>query len=118
MEQLTPDESGLITIEVGDRLKVVVKTLNGAELRRADLMSRGSDNDRVMCRAAYAVRSINGEQFGVPRNDGDLDRVMTRFVGAEWDAFTIIYSNATQDEALEEQIKKLLEPKLPEPPAQ
>jgi hypothetical protein len=104
------ETSDLIEIEVGSRLKVKVKKLNGLEARKASFMARsGDDLDQAKCRAIFAVRGINDEPFPAPKNSGDIDRAMTRFSAAELDAFIILYQDQTNDPDLDEQIKKVVE---------
>lgn len=112
---VTPIEGdGLIDLEIGDRLKVGVKKLNGAELRRAESFSNGSDLDRAYCRALYAVRRVNDMPFAAAKSPDDLDRVAARFEGAEFDTFLVCYNKSMSNPILDEQVRKLLAPASPE----
>lgn len=112
---MTPiEDDGLIGLEIGDRLKVKVKKLNGAELRRAESFSNGSDLDRAYCRALYSVRKINEEAFGAPRSTDDIDRVASRFDGNEFDVFLVGFNRKMTNPKLDEQVKNWLAPASPE----
>lgn len=116
-QQTAAADPNMVTIQVGKRLTVVCKRLNGAEARKAGFMARMNDNiDNATCRAVYSIRKINAEVWPEPKNDGDIMRAMSRFDANELDAFMLFYQDATNDPDLEEQVKKLLDRKAPSSP--
>lgn len=113
MENEVKPDDGLIEIEVGDR-KVGLKKLNGAELRRAELLSNGTDSDRAYCRALYSVRRVDALPFAPPKSPDDLDRVAARFEGSEFDGLMIIANKVLSNPKVDEQVQKWLAPASPE----